>query len=252
MDDLAAVASEIGDAERAVVMTGAGLSTASGISDFRGEGGLWERYDPDDFHVASFERDPAGFWELWVEIDEEVFGRESVAPNAAHRALADLEAAGAVEAVLTQNVDGLHRAAGSESVIRLHGDHDRVECRGCGRRSAADDALECARDGELPPRCSACSGALKPASVLFGEPLPESALLRAHVHAEKSDVFLVAGSSLTVEPAASLPETAAERGATLVIVNEGPTAHDDLATYRFREDVTDVLPRLRDRVVRGG
>lgn len=250
MDDLEAAAREIAAAERAVAFTGAGVSTASGIPDFRGDGGLWERYDPEDFHVDSFERDPAGFWARWVEIDEDVFGGDEVAPNAAHRSLADLEAAAELDAVLTQNVDGLHAAAGSESVIELHGCHDRVECRRCGLRSDAADAVVRARDGELPPRCDACSGVLKPASVLFGEPLPESALLRAHVHAEKSDAFLVAGSSLTVEPAASLPETAAETGATLIVVNDEPTPHDELATYVFRDDVTRVLPRVRDAVVR--
>ena len=250
MDDLEAAGREIAAAERTVAFTGAGVSTASGVPDFRGEGGLWERYDPDDFHVSSFERDPAGFWALWLDVDEEVFGDAEIAPNAAHRALADLEAAGALDAVLTQNVDGLHAAAGSEDVIELHGSQDRVECRQCGRRSEADAAVERAREGGLPPRCDACSGVLKPASVLFGEPLPESALLRAHVHAEKSDAFLVAGSSLTVEPAASLPETAAETGATLIVINDQPTPHDGLATYVFREDVTAVLPRIRDVVVR--
>lgn len=249
MDDLEAAAREIATAERAVAMTGAGVSTASGVPDFRSDGGLWERYDPDDFHVAGFERDPAGFWALWLDVEDEVFGDDEIAPNPAHRALADLEAADAIEAVLTQNVDGLHGAAGSESVIELHGTHDRVECRRCGRRTDAEGAEERARDGELPPRCEACSGVLKPASVLFGEPLPESALLQAHVHAEKSDAFLVAGSSLTVEPAATLPQTAAETGATLIVVNDEPTPHDGLAAFVFRGDVTEVLPGIRDAVI---
>lgn len=249
MDDLEAAARDVAAADRAVAMTGAGVSTASGVPDFRGGGGLWERYDPDEFHVSSFERDPAAFWALWLDVDEEVFGDEEIAPNPAHRALADLEAASEIDAVLTQNVDGLHGEAGSESVIELHGSHDRVECRRCGRRSDADAAVESAREGELPPRCEVCSGVLKPASVLFGEPLPESTLLRAHVHAEKSDAFLVAGSSLTVEPAASLPRTAAETGATLIVVNDEPTPHDDVATYVFRDDVTRVLPRVRDAVI---
>lgn len=248
MDDLEAAALAIADADRAVAMTGAGVSTASGVPDFRSDGGLWDRYDPEEFHVGRFERDPAGFWELWVEIQAEVFEDAKVAPNPAHEALADLEAAGHLDAVVTQNVDGLHQAAGSDAVIELHGTHDRVECRRCGRKSAAAGAVERARDGEGPPRCEACSGVLKPASVLFGETLPESALIRAHVHAEKSDAFLVAGSSLTVEPAASLPQTAAETGATLIVVNDEPTTHDGLAACVFREDVTDVLPRIRDAV----
>jgi len=248
MDDLEAAALAIADAERAVSMTGAGVSTASGVPDFRSEGGLWDRYDPDDFHVGRFERDPAGFWELWIEIQEEVFGNADVRPNPAHEALAGLEAAGHLDAVVTQNVDGLHQAAGSDAVIELHGTHDRVECRRCGRKSGAASAVERAREGERPPRCDACSGVLKPASVLFGETLPEAALIRAHVHAEKCDAFLVAGSSLTVEPAASLPETAAGTGATLIVVNDEPTPHDGLATCVFRDDVTAVLPRIREAV----
>jgi len=245
VDELEAAGRAIADADRAVAMTGAGVSTASGVPSFRGPGGLWDRYDPDDFHVRRFERDPGAFWELWVDVQTDVFGGEEIAPNRAHTALAELEGQGLLDAVLTQNVDGLHQSAGSETVIELHGAHDRVECQRCGRRGDADPVVDRARDGELPPRCEACSGALKPASVLFGEPLPESALLRAHVHAEKSEAFLVAGSSLTVEPAASLPETAADTDATLIVVNDQPTPHDELAEYVFRDDVTDVLPRLR-------
>ena len=248
MDDLEAAALAIAEADRAVAMTGAGVSTASGVPDFRSDGGLWDRYDPEAFHVGRFERDPAGFWELWLEIQEEVFEDADVVPNPAHEALAGLEAAGHLDAVVTQNVDGLHQAAGSDAVIELHGTHDRVECRRCGRKSGAGDAVARARDDECPPRCDACSGVLKPASVLFGETLPESALIRAHVHAEKSDAFLVAGSSLTVEPAASLPQTAAETGATLIVVNDDPTPHDGLAACVFRDDVTDVLPRIREAV----
>lgn len=249
MDDVEAAAGALADADRAAVLTGAGVSTASGIPDFRGPGGLWERYDPEDVHVRRLDRDPAAFWARWLEIQATAFGGEDVGPNPAHVALADLEAAGALEAILTQNVDGLHQIAGSETVIELHGAHDRVECRRCGRRRDAGPVTERAHDGELPPRCGACGGVLKPASVLFGEPLPEAALLRAHVHAEKSEVFLVAGSSLTVEPAASLPRTAAETGATLILANREPTPLDELATYVLREDVTAVLPRLRDAVL---
>jgi len=141
MDDLAAVGRALAAAERAVAMTGAGVSTASGISDFRSEDGLWNRFDPGDFHVRRFDRDPAAFWETWLDLQAVAFEGAEIGPNPAHAALADLEAAGVVDAVLTQNVDGLHRAAGSESVVALHGTHDRVECRRCGRRSDAGSAV---------------------------------------------------------------------------------------------------------------
>lgn len=149
---------------------------------------------------------------------------------------------------MTQNLDGLHQAAGSQAVVELHGTHDRVICRGCGRRSAAEGAIERARNGERPPRCDACAGGLKPDSVLFGEALPEHAHLRGHAYAEQSDVFLVGGSSLTVEPAASLPVTAVESGATLVVFNAEPTPHDDRAAFVSRADLARVLPPLADLV----
>lgn len=242
-------AREIATADRTVALTGAGVSTESGIPDFRSEGGLWERYDPGDFHIRRFERDAADFWTEWLTLHEQAFG-EDVEPNPAHEALASLESAGHMDAIITQNVDGLHQSAGSEEIIRLHGSRGRVVCRRCDREFDADPAVARARDGERPPRCEACDGILKPGSVLFGERLPEHALLRAHAHAEKSDVFLVVGSSLTVEPAASLPRTAVDTGATLIVVNLDPTPLADRAHYAFRDRAGAVLPQLRDAVAR--
>ncbi len=244
MDELTAAAHAIADADTVIAMTGAGMSTESGIPDFRGEGGLWERYNPRDFHIDSFVQDPAAFWSQWVELHDEAFEAGDVAPNPGHDALATLESAGYLDAVVTQNVDGLHQRAGNEEVIELHGTHDRVICRHCGRRFDVEPAMARARNGQRTPRCAECDGVLKPDSVLFGEPLPEHALLRAHAHAEDSDVFLVAGSSLTVEPAASLPATAAGKGATLIIVNMEPTPHDDRAEYVFRDNLAHVLPDI--------
>lgn len=243
------VARAMDEADRTVALTGAGVSTASGIPDFRGEDGLWNRYDPEDFHVRRFEADPAAFWEQQLELHEAVFGAIDPAPNAAHEALADIEAAGHLAGVITQNVDGLHAAAGTEEVVRLHGTAERVVCRRCRRRSDADPVRERAAAGELPPRCEACDGVLKPDTVLFGEQLPEHALLRGHAMAQKADVFLAVGSSLTVEPAASLPTEAQSRGATLCIVNDEPTPLSDRADVDLRADVTEALPRLRDRVL---
>lgn len=244
---LRSLASELRDTDTTVAMTGAGVSTASGIPDFRSEGGVWERHDPADFHFSRFERDPAGFWADRLELRETMYGDREVSPNAAHEALATLESAGEIDALVTQNTDDLHREAGSTEPIELHGNASRAVCRACGTRTDAASVRERVRNGELPPHCE-CGGVYKPDVVLFGESLPEGALLRAQALAERADVFFVAGSSLTVEPAASLPRTAADRGATVAIANLDRTPLADRAAYDLRADVTDVLPRLRAAV----
>jgi NAD-dependent deacetylase len=243
-------ADAIRDADSVVAMTGAGVSTASGIPDFRGEGGLWETHDPADFHLSRFETSPEEFWCDRLEL-RETLHESDPEPNAAHEALADLEMGGHLDALVTQNIDGLHEAAGSDEIIGIHGSGERVVCRDCGRRVPAEPVHERVRDGDCPPRCGDCDGLLKPGVVLFGEQLPEHALYRSHALAEKSDVFLVAGSSLAVEPAASLPRTAADHGATMVIVNLDRTPLSDRAEYDFRMDVTDALPRLHGAVADG-
>jgi NAD-dependent deacetylase len=249
--ELRFAAGAIRDADSVVAMTGAGVSTPSGIPDFRSEGGVWDRYDPMDFHVSRFEADPAGFWRDRVGMVEEVFG-DGVEPNPAHEVLADLEREGHLDAVITQNVDGLHQDAGSEEVVEVHGNGERVVCTDCRTRREGDPHFESVRNGgPVPPTCPDCGGTLKPDTVLFGEQLPEYALYRSQALAEGADTFLVVGSSLTVEPAASFPRTAAETGATLVVVNLDPTTVSDRAEYDFRADVVDALPRLRDEVLGG-
>jgi NAD-dependent deacetylase len=245
-DALEAVASEIAAADHAVALTGAGVSTASGIPDFRSEGGIWDEFDPAEFHYSRFQADPAGFWDRRVDMHEFVYGGD-VEPNAAHRTLATLEKWGHLDVVITQNIDGLHGAAGSESVVELHGNAERVVCDACGRRTDAGPVRERVEDGELPPRCE-CGGVLKPDVVLFGEQLPEREHHRAREHARVADVFLAVGSSLSVQPAASLPRTATRTGGTLAIVNLESTAVSSQADYEFRADVTDVLPALVDAV----
>ncbi|MFC4544014.1 NAD-dependent protein deacylase [Halosolutus amylolyticus] len=245
---LASAARTIRDADEIVALTGAGVSTASGIPDFRGEDGLWQQYDPADFHVDRFRADPAGYWDQHLDLYDEFFDGD-VAPNAAHDALSDLEAAGHLDTLVTQNIDGLHAEAGSDSVVRLHGTAANTVCQSCRERYDVEPILERARDGDVPPTCDECDGTLKPDTVLFGERLPERALMRSQAAARSADVFLAIGSSLTVEPAASLPRTAADRGATLVIVNLDETPLTDRAAHDFRADVTDVVPRLRDAIV---
>ena len=240
------LASAIRGAGSTVALTGAGVSTASGIPDFRGESGIWgTRFDPADFRIDRFLSDPAGFWDDRLDLHEAMFPGE-VAPNPAHEALASMESAGHLDAVITQNTDGLHRSAGSERVLELHGNARRVICLDCGRKVDAAPVRERVRDGELPPRCD-CDGLLKPDVVLFGESLPEAILADARRRASESDVFLAIGSSLSVEPAASLPRTAAREG-TLGIFNLDPTPHDAAADVVVRADVTESLPALVGRL----
>ena len=244
--DIEAVADLLQRADHAVALTGAGVSTASGIPDFRSEGGIWDRFDPSEFHYQRFLADPETFWEKRVEMHEAAFGGD-VEPNAAHEALAEMKRAGVLDAVVTQNTDGLHAAAGSESVVELHGTGTRVACEECGSRFEAEPVHERVRDGDLPPTCDDCGGLLKPDVVLFGEEMPPGAFQAARNHARDADVFLAVGSSLSVQPAASLPRLAARNG-TLVIVNLEETPLSETADYEFLADVTEVLPALAGRL----
>jgi NAD-dependent deacetylase len=242
------LATALAEADVATAFSGAGVSAASGVPTFRGEDGIWgDRFDPADFEYGRFRSDPAGFWADRLELRDALRVGE-VDPNGAHEALADLERAGALDAVITQNTDGLHQRAGSDRVIELHGNGSRAVCASCGRRLAADPVVERVRGGERPPTCEECSGILKPDVTLFGEALPELAMNEARSLARDSDVFLAVGSSLTVQPAAGLPSRAARDG-TLALVNLESTPYDDEATYVFREDVTEVLPRLAERTL---
>lgn len=249
-EEITAVARAIAEADSTVAFSGAGVSTASGIPDFRSEGGIWDQYDPSEFHYSKFKADPASFWEKRLDLYEEIYGDE-IGPNGAHEALAGLEAAGNLDTVITQNVDGLHEAAGS-SVIEIHGNGQRVACEQCGQTEALDATRERIENGQLPPECPGCGGVMKPDVVLFGEQLPGVALQRAKQYARDADVLLAAGSSLTVQPAASLPRIADHNGATLVIVNLEETPVSDSAAFDIRGDVTEVLPAIRDAVETNG
>ncbi|AUX08776.1 NAD-dependent protein deacetylase, SIR2 family [Halalkaliarchaeum desulfuricum] len=247
-DDLEALARDLREADTAIALTGAGLSAASGIPTFRGEDGIWgEEFSEADFHVTRFERDPEGFWEDRLELNE-LLRPDDIEPNPAHEALADLENAGILDAVVTQNTDGLHTAAGTGTVLELHGNAERVVCHRCGRRKPAQAIHDRIRSGENPPTCGECGGVYKPDVVLFGELLPKDVLGRARRLAEDSDVIVAAGSSLQVDPAASLPSY--QRDGVLAIINFERTRYASRATYTFREDVTELLPALATRVLK--
>jgi NAD-dependent deacetylase len=240
---LAEIADALVEGRGAMALTGAGVSTASGVPSFRGEGGIWEtEFDPNDFHYSRFLRDPAGFWEDRLRLQETMFPGE-IEPNAAHRALVDLEERGVLDGVATQNTDGLHRAAGQPTLAELHGNAARVECQSCGAAGEANPAFDRVRDGDVPPRCD-CGGVYKPDVVLFGESLDPETLGRAEDLAMGSHLVLAVGTSLQVNPAASL----AGLGDRLVVVNFDETGYSARADYDLRADVTEVLPRLVELV----
>ncbi|MBN6052100.1 Sir2 family NAD-dependent protein deacetylase [Nonomuraea sp. RK-328] len=226
------------------VLTGAGISTASGIPDYRGPNGLWKT-EPDHLQLVSigpYLDDPDVRRRSWE------FRRASPAwtaePNAAHRALAELERAGRLDRLITQNVDGLHQKAGSRAVLELHGNMFGVVCLGCGARSTLREALDRIDAGDPDPGCAACGGVLKTTTVMFGETLPEETLAEAVRAAQRCAVFLVVGTSLQVQPAATLAGLAAESGARLVIVNGEATPYDDQADEVIRDPISEAVPRL--------
>lgn len=224
----------------AVAFTGAGISEESGLPTYRGEGGLWTRFDP--YKVASiqeFRRDPSVYWSY--SLTHRRIGAE---PNAAHRALVELEKAGRLRAVITQNTDGLHQKAGSGEVIELHGSSSAVVCLDCDARYPRTE-IDALNRQHCPPPCPSCGGPyLKPTVVLFGEPLPVQALARAEALARQADLMLVVGSSLQVYPAAGIPRLSRDSGGELVIVNAEPTPFDSWARAVLHGKAGDILPRL--------
>jgi NAD-dependent deacetylase len=221
-----------------VAFTGAGVSTASGLPDFRSPGGLWERLDPMvDGHVDMLERDPARVWQCWAE---PLVGAD-IAPNPAHEALARLELGGFVSGIITQNIDGLHHAAGSDAV-EVHGHLRTARCLVCGAEEEMATALARYAATRRAPVCEACGGTLRPQVVLFGEPLPGDAWSRATELAQSSRGCLCAGTSLQVYPAAGIAEAFARARRPLAIVSQQPTALWEDADPRLLGAAEELLP----------
>jgi NAD-dependent deacetylase len=236
----AALAELIRAAGSVVALTGAGISVPSGIPDFRSPGtGLWENVDPMEVaHIDVFRCDPARFWRFYGARFQTLDSRE---PNRAHAVLAELEQAGLIDAVITQNIDRLHERAGSRELIEVHGSISHSSCLRCGERYELGDVRDrLDADPEGVPRCD-CGRPLKPDVVLFGEYLPAEALSRAQSLAGAADVLLCVGSSLEVYPVAELPALTLARGGAVSIVTQGPTPYDDEATVRLDGDVVDEL-----------
>lgn len=245
MDDLARASRVLGEAKRLVVLTGAGVSTESGVPDFRGKDGIWSRFDPNEFQYERFLRDPAGFWQLRAKLME-VLDLERVKPNPAHEAISRASRSGRFVGHVTQNIDGLFHDAGHvpEKLVEIHGTARKVRCIGCLRFFEYEVARAGVEQGRVPPPCPSCGGHLKPGTVLFGEALPEDALDTAAVWMRHADAVLIVGSSLVVHPVAALPTLALDTGAALVLVNESPTSYDGMADAVVRSRAGEAVPAL--------
>lgn len=231
-------------AKKVLVFTGAGISTESGIPDFRSPGGVWSKYNPDDYTFDKFMRSAESRKKYWMRSFESYPSMRDAKPNAGHFAIVALERAGKVLAVVTQNIEELHQRAGNTRVIELHGTAMRVSCLKCGKFSGRDFFQDLmARDEDIPD-CDACGGHLKPATISFGQPMPEHALREAFSLAEECDLCLAVGSSLVVHPAASVPVAAKRAGASLLIVNQTETALDSAAAVVLRGKAGEILPEL--------
>ena len=229
----------IRESSSTVALTGAGVSVPSGIPDFRTpETGLWANVDPMEVaHIDVFERDPARFWSYYRPRFQSLGDKR---PNPAHEALAELERRGLIEGVVTQNIDRLHRAAGSRNVVEVHGSIETSSCTRCAAVFEIDE-VDALFDGEGVALCSNCGGPVKPDVVLFGELLSESAMTRARDLAERAELMICVGSSLAVHPVAGLPQLTLERGGRLAIVTKGETPYDGDAELKLDGEVVEEL-----------
>jgi NAD-dependent deacetylase len=230
-------------ARRITVLTGAGISTDSGIPDYRGPEGVWTR-DPDAEKLVTlsyYVHDPEIRRKAWLMRRDTA---PDVRPNAGHAALVELQRQGRLRALLTQNVDGLHTDAGSTGVLELHGTVREVACLSCGARSPMADTVARLDAGDPDPACTVCGGILKSATISFGQALDAAVIAAAAEAAADCDAFLTVGTSLTVHPAAGLVDLAAASGARVVVLNAGPTPYDDVADLVVREPIGTALPRL--------
>lgn len=243
-DGLERLGTVLATATRIVLFTGAGISTDSGIPDFRGPGGLWTKYRPIEFRdFISSEDMRREYWRRKFAVDPVI---QQAEPNDGHGAVAKMVDGGRVSSVITQNVDGLHQKSGvpAETVIELHGNTTYAACLDCGERhELAPIKAAFEADGSLPV-CRGCDGIVKAATISFGQPMPRDEMLRAEAESLNCDLFIAIGSSLVVHPAASLPERARWNGATLVILNGEPTPLDALANIVLHRDIGTVLTRV--------
>ena len=249
-EQIGKVAEWIRTAQRIVVFTGAGLSTESGIPDFRSPGGVWDRYNPEDFYFQNFLASEASrekYWQMATEMYEPM---KKAQPNLAHLAIAELEKLGKLDCVITQNIDGLHFKAGNsdEKVIQLHGTAMYVSCLNCGKKFDREGIQEDFQNTKKVPYCDDCNGPLKPATISFGQPMPERETQEAYHRSSLCDLFIVIGSSLVVQPAASMPLVAKRNAAKLVIINRDPTPYDDMADMVIHGQAGPTMAAILEKV----
>ncbi len=241
IEDVKEFVSLIKDAKKIFVLTGAGISTPSGIPDFRGKGGLYEKVSPDIFDINRFYEEPSYFYSHVKEMLDYI---KNAKPNPAHYLLASIERLYGNITVSTQNIDGLHQKAGSRNVFELHGSFEKAFCIRCGREYKGEEVFKQLEEGKIP-RCK-CGGVLKPNIVFFGEPLPEDALYESIKSASEADLAIVIGSSLVIYPAASLPQYALNNGAKLVILNIGETSYDAYSYKKYEYPVDEFSKKVME------
>ena len=236
------------ESSRVVVFTGAGISTESGIPDFRSPGGIWTKFDPDDFTIQKFMSSEKTRRMQWQMLAEGSLLKDAE-PNQAHHAVAELEKLGKLTAVVTQNIDNLHQKAGNspDKVFELHGNMKFVKCMGCDNRFPVEEILQRLSEEEIPG-CQFCRGILKPDAVFFGESLPQKTLNDAIHHSRNCDLFIVIGSTLIVYPAAYMPMYAVESGAKLVIINLTSTPMDSKASVLITAKAGEAMGRIIEKV----
>ena len=248
MTDLTLAIDTLRPARAIMVFTGAGISTDSGIPDFRGPEGLWTKVDPDDFHIDRYQASSELRQRGWqMHLDGELWGaRSTVAPNSGHTAIKRLADAGRLAGVVTQNVDGLHRETGLDHdlVAELHGNVRECHCLGCESVWPTEEVLSWVEAGDLDPTCPSCGGLVKTTTVMFGEMLPEEELSKAMLFLAMADAVLVVGSTVAVWPASDVVFRAADRLLPIVILNRGVTEADHLATVKLDAGIGEVLPDL--------
>lgn len=249
MEDTERLAQLIIESKKVVVFTGAGISTESGIPDFRGPGGIWSRYDPEDFTIQKFLSSPAARKTIWKMSAESGLLTEAE-PNPAHYAIAELYQLSKLDCVITQNIDNLHQKAGvpADKVFELHGNTRWAVCLSCRRRFPMPEVLQKIKEGIEVPDCPDCQGILKPGAVFFGEALPQETLREATRRSQNCDLFIVIGSTLVIYPAAYMPTYAREAGARLAIVNLTPTPLDHYATVVIQGEAGKIMPRVMEMV----
>ena len=244
MDDkIIRIAKKIKEGGKNVVFTGAGISTESGIPDYRSQGGIWDKFRPVYFNEFMSSRDSrVEYWRRWVELYQGIVQAE---PNPAHRSLARLNEMGLLQAVVTQNIDGLHQASGlpDDKIIELHGNTCRIRCMSCQKISPIDGVQQRLSSGDPAPECE-CGGFLKPDTISFGQAMPVAEVEKSVTLSSECDFFLVVGSTLVVQPAAQMPVYAKNNGAFLAIINLSDTPCDNICDVLIREKAGDVLRQI--------